>query len=759
VVTLWWPQNGAQISGSSFTWRGTVDDPTVTLSAQITDTNGDVNVVAGVIERNGNFWVDNLPLAPGTNWLTLTATDINNHVTSTNIYVVQSSVGLSITTSDAITTQTAIGVSGTIGASGYLVWVNGVLANQSGGNWTAYNVPVNGDGVQVIQVCAIPNTPADNYGYGTGSGGGGTNSSLSNPGNPSARDAVCAEYNPEKEPVIICVGYHQSWSGQGGITNNYWQSSETINWSPTGGGSIVSNYSLTYYSDWLTSQTQSQWDSNGVGSTVTTSTGFVNGVTNNPTPITNAYDGPTSFGGLQGQTYGMDAGSGSPAATGSITAMPDYLLEAQGYGLSGWQRLLWLSLGASQVVDPWYPAEGDPLYWDISSTPVPYSQQMILGHREGSDGFLVTTVPSDAVIKVQLMVLGQSSDTVSPGVADGDPVITANTIALNPVALTNGANFSVGQNVAFALGPMASGVTATNFHWTFTGKYFNAYSNAVPGATMPTCSLVPYVNTNYLSNNTATNWWVSGGAAGSTNPNIPAIYEASASFDLLFTNGNPPQHDTAVGQFAMYRPCAKITAQTTSVTVNEVNEFNNDWCLIFSDCRTDLSQGAMDNGIVFKNIISFASNFPGSVQWVQIISSANQAQGTNSTNYSRIQSGPGPYLDTAIPYSGYLPLDPSTPVDMPDDDLDSFESTLKCNLKQVVRSDSFEMYMEYQPSAGSNWVPLRGVNWSWSGTATNGPNGWGLQTGTNSANPPDFDVQDYPIWRSNYTNAAWSPQL
>jgi len=45
VVQLWWPQNGTQISGSSFTLRGTVDDPTVTLSAQITDSNGDTNVL------------------------------------------------------------------------------------------------------------------------------------------------------------------------------------------------------------------------------------------------------------------------------------------------------------------------------------------------------------------------------------------------------------------------------------------------------------------------------------------------------------------------------------------------------------------------------------------------------------------------------------------------------------------------------------------------------------------------------------------
>jgi len=63
VMQLYWPTNGAQISGGSFTLRGAVEDPTVTLSAQITDTNGDTNVVGGIVERNGNFWVENLPLA------------------------------------------------------------------------------------------------------------------------------------------------------------------------------------------------------------------------------------------------------------------------------------------------------------------------------------------------------------------------------------------------------------------------------------------------------------------------------------------------------------------------------------------------------------------------------------------------------------------------------------------------------------------------------------------------------------------------
>ena len=65
VLGLYWPVDGSQICGTDFTWRGTVDDPTVSLLAQIVDANGDTNVVSGIVERNGNFWVENLPLAPG----------------------------------------------------------------------------------------------------------------------------------------------------------------------------------------------------------------------------------------------------------------------------------------------------------------------------------------------------------------------------------------------------------------------------------------------------------------------------------------------------------------------------------------------------------------------------------------------------------------------------------------------------------------------------------------------------------------------
>ena len=126
VISLYWPTNGALVGGNNFTCRGTVDDPTVTLSAQITDSSGDTNIVAGVVERNGNFWIENLPLAPGTNWLILTATDANNNVTNLGIAVVQSGVMLTVTPSSDVSWQTTMDVSGTINSTGYSVWVNGL---------------------------------------------------------------------------------------------------------------------------------------------------------------------------------------------------------------------------------------------------------------------------------------------------------------------------------------------------------------------------------------------------------------------------------------------------------------------------------------------------------------------------------------------------------------------------------------------------------------------------------------------------------
>src|ERR1035437_2393365 len=48
VITLAWPQDGMKITGTSFTLRGRLDDPTATVLAQIVSPDGTTNAVAGL---------------------------------------------------------------------------------------------------------------------------------------------------------------------------------------------------------------------------------------------------------------------------------------------------------------------------------------------------------------------------------------------------------------------------------------------------------------------------------------------------------------------------------------------------------------------------------------------------------------------------------------------------------------------------------------------------------------------------------------
>ena len=423
VVQLWWPQNGAQISGSSFTWRGTVDDPTVTLSAQITDTNGDVNVVAGMIERNGNFWVDNLPLAPGTNWLTLTATDINNNTNTTNIYVVQSSVALNITSMDPITTQSAITVNGTISTNNYTVWVNGVLVTNINWNgsvyvWSANNVPVNGAGSAVVQACAIPDIGNDGNGNGTGPGGGGTTSSLSNPGNPFALDAVDEENDPDKLPALYCSYFRQNWAGElqqlsnPGLSPSVIENdSATTTWNSATGGTTTSNQCTMSYGTnglmtlQLSSVFELQWAPDGLGTMQyggATNAGCGN-VANLGPPT--GYLGPTGFPGLQGGcVYATNyyIGNTPTAWNSSQQAASKFLLQTGGRSLPGVQSLHAIEALAWAFQPPVY----DDIYedWLGQGVPdlvyIPPQQVTILGVPENSDGNVWVSLPDGDQVDV-----------------------------------------------------------------------------------------------------------------------------------------------------------------------------------------------------------------------------------------------------------------------------------------------------------------------------------------------------------------------
>jgi hypothetical protein len=95
-IGIVWPQDGANVCGNSFTVDGWLDDPTATVTLSLVDTNGDTQIFRAIIERDGRFWVESLPLFPGTNALTLAATDAWGNSASTNLLVVCSDLSLNM---------------------------------------------------------------------------------------------------------------------------------------------------------------------------------------------------------------------------------------------------------------------------------------------------------------------------------------------------------------------------------------------------------------------------------------------------------------------------------------------------------------------------------------------------------------------------------------------------------------------------------------------------------------------------------------
>ena len=165
VVTLIWPQDGMAVSGSNCTIRGTMSDETGSVMAQVINGDGTTNQITGLVERNGNFWLENVPLN-GTNQITLQAADASgNNVATTNFIVNPSSLNLTI---DSTPTGNDLyqpygSVSGTVSDGSATVTVNGAAATVSGNNWTATNVPISDQGTALFDVKAqVGGNPAAN---------------------------------------------------------------------------------------------------------------------------------------------------------------------------------------------------------------------------------------------------------------------------------------------------------------------------------------------------------------------------------------------------------------------------------------------------------------------------------------------------------------------------------------------------------------------------------------------------------------------
>jgi hypothetical protein len=155
VITLDWPRNGLEICGELFSANGRLDDETAKLSAHIVNSNGITNSVNPLVQRSGEFWADNFPLASGTNYLTLIATDTAGNSSVTNITVIKGSLAFVMTGYSGDLWDPTVTVYGSISDTNYAVWVNGIhAAVETDGSWTANDVPVTEGGRAAFEMTA-----------------------------------------------------------------------------------------------------------------------------------------------------------------------------------------------------------------------------------------------------------------------------------------------------------------------------------------------------------------------------------------------------------------------------------------------------------------------------------------------------------------------------------------------------------------------------------------------------------------------------
>ena len=161
VIQLTWPKDGSELVCDSFTLRGWTEDATARITAQIVNTNGQTNVVSGLVERTGVLWVRNLPLAAGTNYLTLWVTNAAGYSSMTNISLVKGSLVLTMNPVTDSLWLPKVTVTGFVSDDTQAVWVNGVKAtvttNGDGtAHWLAHDVPVSSGGVASFDMTAYP---------------------------------------------------------------------------------------------------------------------------------------------------------------------------------------------------------------------------------------------------------------------------------------------------------------------------------------------------------------------------------------------------------------------------------------------------------------------------------------------------------------------------------------------------------------------------------------------------------------------------
>ena len=701
-----WPQDGEPVGGTSFTLQAQVDSSRDSITASVNGTTA-----KGLVEQNGLVWVYNLPLAAGTNSVTLTASNALGEVSTTNFNVIGNDVGLVVNplTSDQMN-QPTVTVTGFIPdpADDWVV-VNGVMASpiDDVGDWEA-NVPVTPTGTADILVEVYT-------------------------GDPTKISSLTL--NPPQPPMVVLIGYS-------GYVRQFFPNAfnglpslaiSTVNWTADSGGSSPT----TGYAP------------NDIGSIELPLSSNVTIPPDDPGFSTLDQDDtvlPLTFRGSCWDQSSVNAGN-SQRVTGA-----KFGLISQGQQPAGMTNITLLYVTPAALSDPDFSGIGQ------GAGDLPVSPEIVKLNGQPLANSGITN--DDGTIKGLMAVVNKAGEVTPVSVDSPLPSVNLNSIVASNLTLqivdTNTGfvfsdqttNVIVGQqiNLTCQLGvtnALFSNSMLSNFQWTIPGY---AISNYIVASDTSTATL----ETNFpTTNSTAVFYWVD----GANNRTV----QCSA------TIGGVTKIVQAV--FNVIRPLPQFYAPVIGAIAVDTN-FNgfflgNDGDIIDNGVMggTWLHFGNPNSwtnvGIAFS--FSNAPSFVGRYFLVQIVNESdvkmNLLEGTNLIGQEDQSFG----LDTEYPYQatndfwhlgGYSYLQNDRWLDCPASFLESNSVTW------LSRTDSFTMYLMFQastPDYSNNIpVPMYSATWSWSGTAktNNSPAGFYLY----SSSPPSPNVAptlNFPLWTTN----------
>ena len=593
VMSFLWPSNGMYMSGNSFYIRGNISDETATMTAQCVDAANNTNQYTGIVERNGMFWVENLPLAAGTNVVYLTATDAAGNVSSTNLSVVKSSVVITVnSTAEGQDLYKPKGtVSGTISEHSYTVKVNGVTATVDvDGNWSAENVPNYGQGTATFDVIAEPPPPENSGGGGGGSGGGddaGPTGALPTVGLGVEKElpatVILESYTYTMQTLTPCHSATMASTSKAyGVKVKRDDANGKWAFTYSGAGHYYQEYDGNQGGTSFWDRTVFEWsDQNPAGSGVTThSFGEPTPVQSLSSETKNApHMSPNGTGfmthyrakGVHWKSREPDCGS---VANGTdewrevtLSATPKEMLYTGGKASVSRKSLICITGGAEEYFQgpANWPHENA---WNQTPTAVLQNASRITvgGKALGSDFKLWKVVADNSKEEVTVDVPSAKHFNGGAGASKYKPYITANGVRLDPSEIK--ATNCVGQKIAFRLvfdPSLPDAPTSSNYQWLLSGKYVNAKKwlaaydgsgnyvltschpdkswsrEGANGMTPPYCTFYQLIEWPLTQSETGA-WWVSGGKKS-----------AGCNAELTFANGQSVQIVES-GKFQMLRP-------------------------------------------------------------------------------------------------------------------------------------------------------------------------------------------------------------